>query len=330
MRPAAGTSRPRRSPARSPLALLLVLVAAAALGLAACGGGGQDTPTACGAGGGAAARAANGRVPHFGHIVVIAFENEEYGDVIGDRQAPTFNRLAHHQALLTRYCGVAHPSLPNYLALVSGSTHGVTDDCTDCTVHGPDLADSLAAKHRSWKTYAEGLPHAGFTGAEAGRYAEKHDPLVYFADVRHDPRRLARIVPLDQLDRDLAAHTLPDFSLVIPDLCHDIHDCSVATGDAWLKSFLPRLLSSPQLRDGVVFIVFDEADQGDRAGGGGHTVALAVGPRVRPGSRATAPLTHYSLLRTIEDAWGLPRLGRSASAPPITGIWRHARSRSQL
>lgn len=261
---------------------------------------------------------------------MIAFENEEYGNVIGDRRAPTFNRLARRQALLTDYCGVAHPSLPNYLALVSGSTHGITGDCTDCTVHGPNLADSLEAKHRTWKTYAEGLPRAGFTGAEAGRYAKKHDPLVYFDDVTGDPRRLARIVPLHRLDRDLSAKALPDFSLVVPDLCHDMHDCSVATGDAWLKGFLPRLLSSPQLRDGVVFIVFDEADMGDDAGGGGHTPALAVGPAVRPGSRATAPLTHYSLLRTIEDAWGLPRLGRSASAPPIVGIWRRGPARSPL
>jgi acid phosphatase len=253
---------------------------------------------------------------------VIVFENKEFGEVIGAREAPTFNSLARRYALLTTYCGVAHPSLPNYLALVSGSTQGITDDCTDCTADGPNLADSLEAKSRTWRAYAEGLPSVGFTGAKAGRYAKKHNPLLYFRSVTRSPRRLSRIVPLEQLNRDLAAHALPDFSLVIPDLCHDMHHCPVSTGDAWLKGFLPRVLASPQLRHGVVFIVFDEGDKSDHAGGGGHTIALAVGPSVRPGSRATAPLTHDSLLRTIEDAWGLPKLGRSASARPIVGIWR--------
>lgn len=312
--------RPRR---RALPLLAAAAIAASILAIAACGAGSSDPPPPCGGtakpGGGAGARAP---VPRFSHVVVVAFENKAYGDVIGARDAPTFNRLAREDALLTRYCGVAHPSLPNYLALVSGSTHGVTDDCTDCPVAGRSLADSLDAVHRTWKTYAEGLPRGGFTGGGAGRYAKKHDPFAYFTNVTRDRRRLARIVPLSRLDGDLAARGLPDFSLVVPDLCHDMHDCSVSTGDRWLGGFLPRLLSSPQLRGGVVFIVFDEGDSGDHAGGGGHTIALAVGPTVRAGARATAPLTHYSLLRTIEDAWSLPRLGRSAAARPIEGIWR--------
>ena len=256
---------------------------------------------------------------------MIAFENKEYGDVIGADDAPTFNRLARDYGLLTNYCGVTHPSLPNYLALVSGSTHGITDDCTGCAVGGRSLADSLDTVHRTWKTYAEGLPRVGFTGGEAGRYAKKHNPFAYFTRVTGNPVRLAQIVPLNQLGRDLANRRLPDFSLVVPDLCHDIHDCSVATGDRWLKGFLPRVLSSPQLRRGVVFIVFDEGDGADDTGGGGHTAALAVGPTVRRGARATAPLSHYGLLRTIEDAWSLPRLGHSRSAQPIVGIWRDGR-----
>lgn len=302
-------------------AIAIALGGGALLALAACGGGSDGSPMPC-PGDASAATAAAARVPRFSHVVVIVFENKTYQDVIGSRAAPTFNRLAHQNALLTNYCGVAHPSLPNYLALVSGSTHGITDDCTDCTVDGANVADTLEAHRRTWKTYAEGLPRRGFTGAQAGRYAKKHDPLAYFHDVTDNPARLSRIVPLDQFDRDLTARALPDYALVAPDLCHDMHDCSVSTGDAWLRSFMPRLLASPELRRGVVFIVFDEADKGERAGGGGHTIALAAGPTVQPGSRATAPLTHYNLLRTIEDAWGLPRLGHSASATPILGVWR--------
>jgi acid phosphatase len=299
-------------------ALLLAVVV-----LAACGSDVGQAPAAgasASAAGAGALRARRSAPPRFSHVVVVMLENKNYASVIGAREAPTINRLARRYALFSRYFAVSHPSLPNYLALVSGSTQGITSDCTDCAVDGQSLADTLAAGGRTWKSYAEGLPSPGFTGAEAGRYAKKHNPFVYFRSVTSDPARLARIVPLPQFGRDLADNSLPDFSLVVPDLCHDMHDCPVATGDAWLRSFLPGVLANRQMRGGVVFVVFDEAD-GDDAMGGGHTVALAVGPTVRS-ARLRTTLTHYSLLRTIEDAWGLPRLGRSASAPPITGIWR--------
>jgi acid phosphatase len=243
-------------------------------------------------------------VPHFTHIVVILFENKSYDDVIGSAAAPTFNRLARTGALLTRYYAVAHPSLPNYLALVSGSTHGVTTDCTTCSVRARNLVDLLEAGRRSWKVYAEGLPRSGFTGAQSGRYVKKHNPFLYFPDVATNRRRRQRIVPLSQLRSDLAARRLPSFSLVVPDLCHDMHDCPVATGDGWLRGVLPALLGSGRLASGVVFVAFDEGPFSDTAGGGGHIPVLAVGPTVRPGAKSAALLSHYNLLRTIEDALG--------------------------
>ena len=258
--------------------------------------------------------------PVFDHVLVIVLENKEYVQVIGAAEAPTFNRLARRYAQLTNYFGVAHPSLPNYLALVSGSTQGISSDCTDCTVDAPNLADTLEAAGRTWKTYAEGLPAPGFLGASAGRYVKKHNPFVYFRDVLAQPRRLARVVPLTRLRSDLTARRLPDFSLVVPDLCHDMHDCSVATGDAWLAGFLPPLLESPEIRRSVIFVVFDEGTTSE--GGGGHIPSLVLGPAVKPGARSSAPLNHYSLLRTIESAWKLPLLGKSAQAKPISGIWR--------
>ena len=270
----------------------------------------------CGPAAGAAPRA----VPDFSHVMVVVMENKEYSQVIGQADAPTFARLAARYASLTGYYGVSHPSLPNYLALVSGSTHGITSDCTDCLIGGPSLADTLEASGRTWKTYAEGLPRAGSLVPYAGRYAMKHDPFAYFTSVRNDPARLRRIVPLTQLAPDLAAGRLPSFSLVVPDLCHDMHDCPVSTGDAWLRTFLPPVLASPQMRGGVVFVVFDEGTTGLR--GGGHIPSLVLGATVRTGSRSAATTDHYGLLRTIEDAWGLPRLGASAQARPITGIWR--------
>jgi phosphatidylinositol-3-phosphatase len=260
------------------------------------------------------------RLPSFTHVVIVVFENHEATAIAGNAAAPTFNALARRYATLTDYDAVAHPSLPNYLALVSGSTQGISSDCTDCIVQARSLADTLAAAGKSWKTYAEDLPYRGFTGASAGRYAKKHDPFLYFRDVAGSRARRDRVVPFPQLARDLRVHRLPDFSLVIPNLCDDMHDCSVATGDAWLKAHIVPLLRSPELRGGVVFVVFDEGTSD--TGGGGHGEALALGPTVRRGARFTRATNHYGLLRTIEDAWGLPRLGLSRTGTPIGNIWR--------
>ena len=253
-------------------------------------------------------------VPQLDHAIVIVLENKQRDKVLGNPDAPAFNAFAANGAVLAGYRGVTHPSLPNYLALVSGSTHGIASDCTSCTVRGRSLADTLEAKRRTWKTYAEGLPRPGWTGPLKGRYAKRHVPFLYFRTVLSKPARLRRVVPLSRLSRDLAAKRLPDFALVVPDLCHDMHDCPVATGDAWLKRFLPRLLRLPNT---AVFVVFDESDSLDP-----RVPGLVLGTAVRPGSQFRPRLSHYGLLRTIEDAWGLPRLGRSASVGPITGIWR--------
>ena len=253
------------------------------------------------------------QVPAFDHVVVVVLENKARGQVLGNPHAPAFNAFARRGAVLKGYRGVTHPSLPNYLALVSGSTHGITSDCTSCTVPGRSLADTLESRKLTWKTYAEGLPRPGWTGASRGRYAKKHVPFLYFRRVLSSPARLRRVVPLTQLARDRAAGRLPTFALVVPDLCHDMHDCSVATGDAWLKRFLPPLLKLPGT---AVFVVFDESDSADPG-----VPALALGPLVRPRSYFTGTTSHYGLLRTIEEGFGLPALGRSARAAPVTGIW---------
>jgi phosphatidylinositol-3-phosphatase len=270
----------------------------------------------CGVLAGPAATSASS-IPAFEHVVVIVFENKESSSVLGNRSAPTFNAYARRYASLTRYYGVTHPSLPNYLALVSGSTHGITSDCTSCVASGRSLADTIEASGRTWKTYAEGLPSPGYLGSSSGRYAKKHDPFAYFPGVANNPERRARIVPLTRLATDLRTGELPSFSLVVPDLCHSMHDCSVTVGDTWLRQHARPFLSLP---DSVVFVVFDEG--GTKLRGGGHTVALALGTAVRPRSRFTRVTGHYGLLRTIEQAWGLPLLGRSAGATPIAGIWR--------
>lgn len=281
---------------------ILITVAAAGLVAACCSG----------------AATLRRPVPRFAHVLVVVLENKDQSSVLGNSAAPNFNAFAQEYAVLSNYGGVAHPSLPNYLALISGSTQGITSDCTGCTVAGQNLADTLQHAHKTWKAYAEGLPRPGFTGASSGRYAKKHVPFLYFQNVLTKPRRLRRVVPLTQFSRDLAAQRLPSFSLIVPNMCHDMHDCSVRTGDRWLGTFLTPLLENRLLKKSVIFVVTDEpADSNPSA----PIPALALGPLVKPGSRFSARTSHYGLLRTIEDAWRLPRLGQSARVKPITGIW---------
>jgi phosphatidylinositol-3-phosphatase len=267
-----------------------------------------------------AASATRSAVPRFDHVIVVVLENKAQKDVLGSPSAPYFNRLASRYAVLSRYGGVAHPSLPNYLALVSGSTQGITDDCTSCVVSARNLADTLEHAHLTWKGYAEGLPRAGYQGGQAGRYAKKHMPFLYFRDIVRSPARRRHVVPLTQFSRDLSSGKLPTFSLVVPDLCHDMHDCPVATGDAWLRSFLTPVLKNQALAWSAVFVITDEPRFSTDPRW--PTPALALGPRVKPGSRYKAVTSHYGLLRTLEEAWSLPPLGKSARFAPINGIWR--------
>jgi hypothetical protein len=176
-------------------------------------------------------------LPSFEHVVVVVFENKESTSIFDNSAAPTFNAYARRFARLTRYFGVAHPSLPNYLALVSGDTHGIRTNCTTCIVAAPSLVEGIEHSGRTWKAYAEGLPRPGYLGPGRGRYVKSHNPFPYFKSIVTSPARRARIVPLTQLRRDLGAQTLPDFAFVIPDTCHGMHDCPISVGDAWLRRF---------------------------------------------------------------------------------------------
>jgi phosphatidylinositol-3-phosphatase len=266
---------------------------------------------------GTASPAAGGGMPAFSHIFVIILENHEYGDVIGNDDLPYLNDLAQHYGLATASYGVRHPSLPNYLALTGGDTFGVTSDCTDCFVDAPNLVDQIEGAGKSWKAYMEGMPSPCFLGNH-GRYAQKHNPFVYYDDVRTDPARCARVVPLTDFPQDLAAGTVPDFVWITPDQCNDMHSCPAKQGDAWLREWVGKIVASPAWQEGgVLFVTFDEGTTDDGCcgdPGGGHIATLAVSPRVAAGTRSATPVDHYALLRTIEDAWGLPHLGHAGDA----------------
>lgn len=266
-------------------------------------------------------QATRSATPHFAHVIVVVFENRSSKRVLGYRGAPTFNRLAKRYALLSNYRAVAHPSLPNYLALVSGSTHGIRNDCVSCLVGGGNLADTIRRAGLTWRTYVEGYQGRGTRPAHPIPFFARI-PFLRFDNVTDSTRQLRDIQPLSTFRTALRSNRLPSFSLIVPNLCHDMHNCSIATGDRWLRRFAGPLLRSPAMRRSVLFVTFDEGASRDRLGGGGPVATIVAGPLVRAHVQSNQPYTHYSLLRTIEDAWGLPRLGQSATAAPITGIWR--------
>jgi acid phosphatase len=252
---------------------------------------------------------------------MVVLENTEYERIAGNSRAPFLNALAAQFGLATEYYAVAHPSLPNYLALLGGQTYGVASDCLDCYQSAPNLADQIEASGRRWKGYFESMPAACYRGnSPDGLYVQKHNPFYYFDGIRQDPARCARLVPLGELWTDLASGSLPEFVWIGPNLRSSLHDAPLDEGDRWLTSVLPRVLASPAFQqDGLLLLTFDEGHTAlgccGQNVGGGRVMTVVASPLVRPGFRSSVPYNHYSLLRTIEDAWGLERLGHAADPP---------------
>jgi len=277
---------------------------------------------------------AHRRPPSLSHIVLIIMENRECGQVIGSPSAPYLTGLAQRYAQPRAFYGTTHPSLPNYLALTSGLTFGFTDACAGCSVRARNLVDELDAAGISWKTYMQGMPVPCFQGRSTGLYRRRHNPFMFYDDIAHNPARCKNVVPLTQLAVDEARHALPRFAWISPDLCNDMHDCATKVGDRFLSRLVPPLLRAVGPR-GLVIITWDEGSTKrgccSKAAGGNIPTILA-GPTVRPGLRSALPYDGYSILRTIEDSWGLPRLGWAACrcTPPLTALFRLSLTRPAL
>lgn len=252
-------------------------------------------------------------------VFLVVLENREFEEVIGNPEAPYLNHLAERGALATNFFGVAHPSLPNYLALLGGDTFGITENCTECVISGPNLATQLSRAGISWRAYMESMPSPCFSGAGAGRYAKRHNPFVYFPSITAVPGRCRRVVPEARLPEDLDHHRLPRFGWLTPDLCHDGHDCGLPAADWYLWRLLPRVVH--QLGPhGLLVVTFDEGrSDGGCCGspGGGRIATILVGPDVPRGKQILQPADHYSLLASIEDRFGLPRLRLARDAEPL-------------
>jgi Phosphoesterase family len=249
-------------------------------------------------------------VPRPDHIVVVILENKHRSSVMGSRQAPYLNKLAARGANMTHSYGVTHPSQPNYLALFSGSTRGVRSNaCPQRFRKADNLGHQLRKSGLSFIGYSESLPKTGFRGCTSGRYVRKHNPWVNFATLPASTNR-----PFSAFPRDY--RNLPTVAFVSPNMCHGMHDCSVRTGDRWMKEHFDRYARWAPRHNSWLIVTFDE-----NAGGSVKPIfTIIVGAEVRPGVYRER-LNHYRLLRTIEEAYGLPALGRAKGVSPLSTIW---------
>ncbi|MET8451540.1 alkaline phosphatase family protein [Streptomyces sp. NPDC005209] len=248
------------------------------------------------------------------HVVVVVMENHAYSQVIGSSSAPYINTtLKAGGANLTQSYGLTHPSEPNYYMLFSGSNQGRTDDsCVPVgSISAPNLASELIAAGQTWKSYNESLPSQGSTVCSSGKYAQKHNPWFGFSNVPTNTAMTMAQFPTDYT-------TLPKVSFVVPNLCSDMHDCSVSTGDTWIKNNLGAYATWAQSHNSILAVTFDE----DNKLSGNRIPTVLYGQHVAPGSSSSTAYNHYNVLRTVEDLAGLTtHAGNAASASDITGIW---------
>ncbi len=312
------------------------------------------TPPARGAAtaaGTAGAAVAGTGVPRYDHIFMIVEENHGYSQVIGNRSAPIFNRLAQEFGLATAYFGVGHPSEPNYVALLGGDTFGIRDDdaYTAHSIDRPSVVDQLEEAGLAWKGYFQSLPSPGFLGTCAPsnsdcRYVSRHNGFLNFSRVRNSVARLARLVPDTQLDADIQGGEAPSFGLIVPDLCHDMHGaggcrspsggncndaCLVALADAYAGNVVDEITAAPfwQTGNNAIVIVWDEDDFAsgnpgccDASPGGGHVPAIVITSQGPHGLHDATPANHYSLLQTIQQAFGLGCLQFTCDTAHVTPL----------
>ena len=326
------------------------------------------------------ASSANSAIPRYQHIVEIMMENTSYATIIGNPLAPQINSLAGKYGLATNYFGVTHPSEPNYMANMAGSYFGVQDDnqfyCTpelantdpncagttvDHTVTAQNLADQLTAAGKTWKGYFQSLPPIPPTGLmmtgtnangpytfkwpsnAVALYASKHNPFLNFTGTQG---ALANMVPDTQLATDLATGKLPDFGLVVPNQCNDMHgtgtcedtNALISAGDTYVGNTVREIMGSKSWQQGrdAIVITWDEDDFSDQGlpgtgccgadPGGGHVVTIVITNKGNkyPITDGTA-YNHYSLLRSYEAAFGLPCLANAcdtaAGVKPMTPLF---------
>jgi phosphatidylinositol-3-phosphatase len=244
------------------------------------------------------------------HVVVVIEENHGYSQIIGSSQAPYINTLASEGALFTNSHAITHPSEPNYLALFSGSTQGITDDSCPHTFSVANLGSELIVAKKTFTGYSEGLPSTGSTVCTSGEYARKHAPWTDFSNVPSGDNKPFSSFPTTFTN-------LPTISWVVPDLLNDMHDGSIQQGDSWLQTHLQAYVTWAKTHNSLLIITWDE-DQGTT---GNHIATIFVGPMVKPG-KYSENINHYNILRTLEAIYGLHYASKSSSVTTITDVWQ--------
>ena len=253
--------------------------------------------------------------PAFEHVFVVVEENTNYDTVIGGTSMPYLQGLAQQYGLATQYYANTHPSIGNYFMITVGDT--MTNNDADSTVVTTDnVVRQLLAGHKTWKSYAEDLPYVGYTGPGTGKYSRYHNILTLVWDVVNDPVQRQNVVPFTQFATDLAGDALPNYAMIVPNLCNDAHDCPLATADAWLETNIAPLIESAAFQhDGLLIIVFDEAGR-DKTNGGGRVAWVAVSGKGKRAYQSTTLYQHQSTLRLSLNALGVTMFPNTAASAP--------------
>ena len=251
----------------------------------------------------------HGGLPSYDHIVVVVEENHSYGEIVGNAHAPYLTSLGTNGATMTQSFAVTHPSEPNYLALFSGSTQGLANDSCPHTYSTENLGHQLITAGQTFAGYSESMPSPGYSGCVDGRYARKHSPWVNFTNVPSSSNLRFADFPTDYA-------RLPRVSIVAPDLCHDMHDCSVSAGDTWLKNNLGGYATWAKTHNSLLVVTFDEDDRS----ADNRIPTIFFGTHVATGGYSER-ITHYTVLRTLQSLTGVACTGNSCAVSPITGIW---------
>lgn len=246
------------------------------------------------------------------HVVLVIEENHSFNEIIGSSSAPYINSLANAGALFTKSFAVTHPSEPNYLALFSGSTQGITNDSCPHTFSPPDLGGELLQAGLSFKGYSEGLPSVGSTVCTSGEYARKHNPWVDFTDIPSSDN-----LPFTSFPAPANFSTLPTISIVVPNLQDDMHDGTIQQGDTWLKQHIDPYVQWAKTNNSLLMVTWDEDDSSQS----NQIPTIFVGPMVKTGHYSET-ISHYNVLRTLEDMYGLPAAHNSATASAIADCWQ--------
>jgi acid phosphatase len=259
-------------------------------------------------------------------VYLIMFENQEFEKLVGNPHAPYINSLAQQYAVATNYYANTHPSIGDYFMLTTGSM--VTNDLYYAEVYdGDNLARLLGQQGITWKAYLESLPSVGYQNDRAYPYVKSHNPFAYFSDIHFIAEQDDNMVPLTQMNADIASDSLPSFVYIVPNQQDNMHDCpptiSPCTnndkevwGDEWLKKTIAPILAQPSFqKNGLMIIAWDESWDNDDRNGGGHIPVILVGPNVKRGYQGNNYLQHESVLRLICETLGVSNnLGAAATA----------------